>query len=68
MSMTRMIYFHQRNSPLSQETCLRVRPKLLCQLLQRVIILQHHLPQTGKTGVTGKSIGEKSYRSPLTMM
>ena len=45
-------YFCLRNPPVSQETCLCVRPKLLCQLLQRVVILQDHLTQTGKTGVT----------------
>ena len=38
-SMMETIHFRLRNSPFSQGACLCVRPKLLCQLLQRVVIL-----------------------------
>lgn len=59
------IHFRLRNSPFSQGTCLCVRPKLLCQLLQRVVILQDHLTQTGKTGITGRKHRKKELQPSL---
>lgn len=37
---------------------LGVRPKLLRQLLEGVVVLQHHLSQAGKAGVTAGTVAQ----------